>query len=203
MKLLYGIDILKHPKIKTEDDVKRIISHLNNGPNWIVNSSDSYIVRKTLSDSWVWDKGNRDITEVVGRLYGNNIVENLNNLKYNNIHFEVGRNPNKGFLFNGDELWGLVKVDNSVKARNIKRLEIPHEKLEDIAKDLNVNSKKIYNNMFYYVDSFSISENIHSLIDKCEQTIINFNEDIPFIIFKSQKLENEIKLKEPLGIFNF
>jgi len=203
MKLLYGIDVFKHPKIKTEDDLKRIISHLNQGPNWIINSSESYIVRKTLSDSWVWDKGSREVTEIVGRLYGNTFVEKLNNEKYDKTHFEVGRNPNKGFLFNGDELWGLVKFDNSMKGRNIKRMEIPDEKIEEIAKDLNVKSRQKYNNMFYYVDSFSFDDNLKNIVDACEKTVINFNEDIPFIIFKSQKMENEIKLKEPLGIFSF
>ena len=49
-------------------------------------------------------------------------------------------------------------------------------------------------------DRFDALKNI---IDACEKTVINFNEDIPFIIFKSQKMENEIKLKEPLGIFSF
>jgi len=187
MKLLYGIDIFKHPKIKNENDVKRIIQHLNEGPNFVINEGESYIIRKTLSDSWVWDKGSRDIVDIFGRLHDNHIVKKLNDNQHNDIHFEVGRNPNKGFLMIQNTLWDIVKIDNSVKGRNLQRLNIPYENLNNIANDLNFEIKKIYNNMFYYVDSFSVAENIQNIVDQCHTNIINFNEEIPFIIFKSKK----------------
>ena len=154
MKLLYGINILKHPKIKTEDDIKRIIQHLNTGPNWIINSGESYIIIKTLSESWVWDKCTRTPTDIIGRLYDNKIVENWNQIKKNDIIYEVGRNPNKGFLMIDNTLWGIAKFDNSSKGRNLQRLNIDDNILQNIATEQQFDQRKQYNYNFYYVDSF-------------------------------------------------
>ena len=203
MKLLYGINILKHPKIKNEDDVKRIINHLNTGPNWIINEGESYIIRKTLSDSWVWDKGTRTPTDIVGRLYDNKIIEKWNQIKKNDIIYEVGRNPNKGFLMIDNTLWGLVKFDNSIKARNLQNLNIDDQIIENIATEQQFEKRKEYYNNFYYVDSLSHEDNLKQIVEKCENTIINFNETIPFIIFKTNKEEIKHETNDPLGIFSF
>ena len=203
MKLLYGINILKHPKIKTEDDIKRIIQHLNTGPNWIINSGESYIIRKTLSESWVWDKCTRTPTDIIGRLYDNKIVENWNQIKKNDIIYEVGRNPNKGFLMIDNTLWGIAKFDNSSKGRNLQRLNIDDNILQNIATEQQFDQRKQYNYNFYYVDSLSIEQNLQNIIQQCEFTIINFNENIPFIIFKTNKEEISHEINNSLGIFSF
>ena len=203
MKLLYGINILKHPKIKNEDDVKRIINHLNTGPNWIINEGENYIIRKTLSGSWVWDKCTRNPVDIVGRLYDNKIVEQWNQIKKDDIVFEIGRNPNKGFLMIDNTLWGLAKFDNSSKGRNLQKLNIDDQIIDNIANEQQFEKRKVYNYNFYYVDSLSSDDNLKQIVDKCEYTIINFNETIPFIIFKTNKEEIIHETNDPLGIFSF
>lgn len=56
MKHLYACDILNHPYIKNEEDTKKLINILNTTDSFEVNEGESYIIRRTLSGSWVWIK---------------------------------------------------------------------------------------------------------------------------------------------------
>ena len=203
MKLLYGIGVRKHPKIKTNDDLKRIVGHLQSGPNWIINKGESYIIRKTLTGKWVWDKGTREPVDICGREKENNIVDILNQKHADKSFFEVGRNPNKGFLMIDKTLWGIVKFDVSQKGRKIERLRIPDEIIEKTSEELEIESRKKYNKYFYYVDSFSFEENMRNLFNNLEENIINFKEDLPFILYKNNLVEikeDSFKSFEPFSI---
>ncbi len=203
MKLLYGIGIRKHPKIKTNEDIKRIMLYLQQGPNWIINEGESYIIRKTLTGKWVWDKGSREAVDIFGREKGNEVVEMLNEKHKYDSFFEVGRNPNKGFLMINKTLWGIVKFDVSVKGRKLERLNIPDEIIEKLSKDLNLEYRKKYIYNIYYVDSFSFEENMSNLCNNLEENIINFKEELPFILYKNNLIEikeDSFKSFEPFSI---
>ena len=203
MKLLYGIGVRKHPKIKTNEDIKRIVTHLEQGPNWIINEGESYIIRKTLTGKWVWDKGSKEVVDIFGRESGNSVVDMLNEKHGDKSFFEVGRNPNKGFLMIDKTLWGIVKFDVTVKGRKIERLSFPDEILEKLAKDLDLECRKKYNYNIYYVDSFSFEENLSNLCNNLEENIINFKEELPFILYKNNLVEikeDSFKSFEPFSI---
>ena len=102
MKHLYAINILQHPYLKSEEQVKNLFNTLTTTNNWIVNDGESYVIRRTLSGTWVWDKMTRNTIDIGGRLYDNKWVEKFNTDNFNQIFYEVGRNPNKGFLMIGD-----------------------------------------------------------------------------------------------------
>ena len=194
MKHLYSINILNHPYIKTEDDVKNLINILNKGNNFSVNSGESYIIRRTLSNSWVWDKMTRTPVDIVGRLYGNQWTERFNQENYDENLFEVGRNPNKGFLMIDNTLWGLCKFDNSMKGRNLKRLNIPHEIIENICDKVGFNKPEKYqiNNLIYYVDNLTPAENLLNISKQFNQIIVNFDESFKIPIYISNMINSNL-----------
>lgn len=190
MKHLYSINILKHPYLKTEDAVKNLINVINKGNNFIVNSGESYIIRRTLSNSWVWDKMTRTPTDIVGRLYGNQWTEKFNNDQYDENIFEVGRNPNKGFLMIDNTLWGLCKFDNSMKGRNLKKLNTPYEVIENICNKVGFTKPQKYqsNNLIYYVDNLSPEDNLINISNQIDQLIVNFDESLKLPIYISKSI---------------
>lgn len=194
MKHLYSINILNHPYIKTADDVKNLINILNKGNNLSVNPGESYIIRRTLSNSWVWDKMTRTPVDIVGRLYGNQWTERFNQENYDENLFEVGRNPNKGFLMIDNTLWGLCKFDNSIKGRNLKRLNIPHEIIENICNKVGFNKPEKYqiNNLIYYVDNLTPAENLLNISKQFNQIIVNFDESFKIPIYISNIINSNL-----------
>jgi hypothetical protein len=194
MKHLYAINILKHPYLKTEDEVRNLIKILNAGNNFIVNPGESYIIRRTLSNSWVWDKMTRTSVDIVGRLYGNPWTEQFNLDNYDENLFEVGRNPNKGFLMIDNTLWGLCRFDNSMKGRNLKRLNVPYDIIESICQKIGFEKPKKLesNNLIYYVDNLTPEENLLNISKQFQQLVVNFDESFKIPIYISNMINNSI-----------
>jgi len=194
MKHLYAINILKHPYLKTEDDVRNLIKILNADNNFIVNPGESYIIRRTLSNSWVWDKMTRTSVDIVGRLYGNSWTEKFNLDNYDENLFEVGRNPNKGFLMIDNTLWGLCRFDNSMKGRNLKRLNVPYDIIESICQKVGFEKPKKLesNNLIYYVDNLTPEENLLNVSKQFQQLVVNFDESFKIPIYISNMINNSI-----------
>ena len=199
MKHLYALNILNHPYLKTEEQVKNLIHVLNHTSSWIVNPGDSYIIRRTLSGTWVWDKMTRDVIDIGGRLYDNHWVEKFNSEKFNQIFYEVGRNPNKGFLMIGDTLWGLCQFDISIKGRNLKKLKIPDQILEEISEQIGFAKRQQYSNNYlsiYYVDRKGIQENLNDIASQFDQLIVNFDESLKLPIYISKVFKQQDELEE-------
>ncbi len=196
MKHLYAINILTHPYLKDETQVKNLFNTLKTTNSWIVNSGESYIIRRTLSGSWVWDKMTRDPVDLVGRLYDNHWVEKFNHEKLNENFYEVGRNPNKGFLMINNTLWGLCEFDISMKGRKLKRLNIPNQIINDISNKLGFEQRKPYNTQhlssIYYVDNLTFHENLQSLSNNFNELIVNFDESFKIPIYISKHKNNDI-----------
>ena len=87
-------------------------------------------------------------------LYDNKWTEKFNSEHFNQIFYEVGRNPNKGFLMIDDTLWGLCQFDVSMKGRNLKRLKVPDQILNEIAEQIGFQKREEYKypSNIYYVD---------------------------------------------------
>ena len=190
MKHLYAINILQHPYLKSEEQVKNLFNILTTTNNWIVNEGESYVIRRTLSGSWVWDKMTRNTIDIGGRLYDNKWVEKFNTDNFNQVFYEVGRNPNKGFLMIGDTLWGLCQFDVSIKGRNLKRLKVPDQILHDIAKQIGfaVRQEYKYLSNIYYVDQNGIQDNLQGLTQQTDKLIVNFDESFKIPIYISKQM---------------
>jgi hypothetical protein len=199
MKHLYACNILKHPYIKTEDDVKNLINILNTTPNWIVNKGESYVIRRTLSGTWVWDKLTRNTVDIGGRLYDNNWIDKFNTEKLDKHFYEVGRNPNKGFLMIDNTLWTLCAFDTSIKGRNLKRLNIPENILTDISNEIGFDTKKQYPiyNIIHYVDKDTVEANLQNITNHFNDIVVNFHDSfkIPIYISKHQNIQLESEEK--------
>lgn len=200
MKHLYACDILNHPYIKNEEDAKKLINILNTTDSFEVNEGESYIIRRTLSGSWVWDKMTRNTIDIGGRLYENKWIENFNNEKLNKDFYGVGRNPNKGFLMINDTLWGIVTFDVSIKGRNLKRLNIPNEIIDNICDEIGFNKRKKHEqtNLIYYVDKDDFKTNLLNIQNCFDKLIVNLNDQfkIPIYISKYKKENNQIVMEE-------
>lgn len=190
MKHLYAINILQHPYLKNEEQVKRLFSTLQNSSSWIVNPGNSYVIRRTLSGSWVWDTMTRNPVDIEGRLYDNKWTEKFNAEHFNQIFYEVGRNPNKGFLMIDDTLWGLCQFDVSMKGRNLKRLKVPDQILNEIAEQIGFQKREEYKYLsnIYYVDQNGIQENLQSLTNQTDKLIVNFDESFKIPIYISKQI---------------
>ncbi len=198
MKHLYAINILNHPYIKDDSQIKNLFNVLKTTNSWIINPGESYIIRKTLSNSWVWDKMSRDPTDIIGRLYDNHWVEKFNHEKLNKIFYEVGRNPNKGFLMINNTLWGLCEFEMSMKGRKLKRLNIPDQIIDQIAIELGFETRKKYNNynLIYYVDQIGFQENLQQILNQTQELVINFDESFKIPIYISNK--NNININQEI-----
>ena len=194
MKHLYAINALKHPYLKDETQLRNLYNILKTTNSWIINPGESYIIRKTLSGSWVWDKMTREPVDIIGRLYNNSWVEKFNQEKLNKIFYEIGRNPNKGFLMINNTLWGLCEFDNSIKGRKLKKLNIPDDIIDNIAIEIGFEKRKQYktNNLssIYYVDQNCFHENLQQLINIITEPIINFHETFKIPIYISKENQN-------------
>ncbi len=199
MKHLYTCNILKHPYIKNENDVRNLIQVLNNTKSWIVNPGESYVIRKTLSNSWVWDKMTRNTIDVGGRLYDNEWIKKFNNneIKCNNF-YNIDKNPNKGFLMIDNTLWGLCQFDTNIKARKLKLLKTPDHILEEIGNEIGFESKqqKIIYNTLYYVDKENVENNLQNIVkhilNNSNEVIVNFDDSlkIPIYISTNNNIQN-------------
>ncbi len=201
MKHLYAINILKHPYLKDETQVKNLYDKLQNTTSWIVNPGESYVIRRTLSGSWVWDKMTREPVDLGGRLFDNPWVEKFNQEKLNQNFYEVGRNPNKGFLMINNTLWGLCQFDVSVKGRKLTRLKVPDQIIDQIANELGFQKREPYQNNYlsiYYVDKNGLSDNLQTIVDQTDQLIVNFDESfkIPIYISKDKDTIATIEVEE-------
>lgn len=197
MKHLYAINILQHPYLKKEEQVKHLFSTLQTSSSWIVNPGNSYVIRRTLSGSWVWDTMTRNQVDIGGRLYDNKWTEKFNAEHFNQIFYEVGRNPNKGFLMIDDTLWGLCQFDVSIKGRNLKRLKVPDQILNEIAEQIGFQKREEYKypSNIYYVDQNGIQDNLQSLTNQTDKLIVNFDESfkIPIYISKATPIINHLE----------
>ena len=200
MKHLYACNILNHPYIKNEEDVKKLIHILNTTDSWEINEGESYIIRRTLSGSWVWDKMTRNAIDIGGRLYENKWTELFNNNKMNQDFYGVGRNPNKGFLMINDTLWGIVTFDVNIKGRNLKRLNIPNEILNNICDEIGFNKKIKHQptNPIYYVDKDDFKTNLSNIQNYFNKLIVNLSDEfkIPIYISKYKKENDQIIMEE-------
>ncbi len=200
MKHLYAINILNHPYLKDEEQVKNLFVVLKNTNSWIVNSGESYVIRRTLSGSWVWDKMTRDPVDLIGRLYDNQWIQKFNNEKFNKIFYEIGRNPNKGFLMINNTLWGLCEFDISVKGRKLKRLNIPDEIINQIADEIGFEQRQKYNNLssIYYVDQITFHDNLLNISSSVgNNLIINLDSNFKIPIYISNnKYDNKDNFEE-------
>jgi hypothetical protein len=200
MKHLYSCNILNHPYIKNEDDVKKLINILNTSDSYEVDEGESYIIRRTLSGSWVWDKMTRNIIDIGGRLYENIWVEKFNNEKLNTDFYGVGRNPNKGFLMINNTLWGIVTFDINIKGRNMKRLNIPNQILNEISDKIGFTKRKKHTptNPIYYVDKDDFKTNLSNIQNSFDKLVVNLNDEfkIPIYISKYKNENHQIIMEE-------
>lgn len=146
------------------------------------------------------DKMTRNTIDIGGRLYENKWIENFNNEKLNKDFYGVGRNPNKGFLMINDTLWGIVTFDVSIKGRNLKRLNIPNEIIDNICDEIGFNKRKKHEqtNLIYYVDKDDFKTNLLNIQNCFDKLIVNLNDQfkIPIYISKYKKENNQIIMEE-------
>jgi hypothetical protein len=99
----------------------------------------------------------------------------------------------------GDTLWGLCQFDISIKGRNLKKLKIPDQILEEISEQIGFAKRQQYSNnnlSIYYVDRKGIQENLNDIASQFDQLIVNFDESLKLPIYISKVFKQQDELEE-------